>query len=105
MLTLTGKLLDVIPGGTSQKTGQIFDPTIEILHKVRGKSEVEKIKIDPKTEAAWTKAINQIVSVAVNPYAMGPDKNTPINKGLSLDDKAVLPTVQTATPRPVPAAA
>lgn len=104
MLTLTGKVLDVIAARTNQTTGQIYPPAVEILHKVRGKSEVEQLKIDPKTETAWLKASGQNITVEVNYYAIA-NKDGAISSGLTLADKSALPTVQAAAPRAVPAAA
>lgn len=104
MLTLTGKVLDVIPGRTNQVTGQIYPPAVEILHKVKGKSEVEQLKIDPKTVAAWEKAAGQNITIEVNYYAMKGSEGAIIS-GLSLADKSALPTVQAAAPRSASAAA
>lgn len=104
MLTLSGKVLDVIPGRTNQTTGQIYPPAVEILHKVKGKSQVEQLKIDPKTQGAWEKASGQNITIEVNYYAMKGTEGA-IVSGLSLADKSALPTVQAAAPRAVGVAA
>lgn len=92
MLTLSGKVLDVIPGRTNQTTGQIYPPAVEILHKVKGKSQVEQLKIDAKTIGAWEKASGQNITIDVNYYAMKGSEGAVIS-GLTLSDKTALPTV------------
>jgi hypothetical protein len=103
MIILHGKVLDIVPASTNRTTGQIIPPAVEVLHKVRGKSEVQTLKIDASTEPSWAKVIGQNITVEVNFYAMA-TKEGGVLAGFTLTDKKALPTLQ-AAPRPVAAAA
>ena len=103
MIILHGKVIDIVPASTNRTTGQIIPPAVEVLHKVRGKSEIESLKIDASTEPTWAKTVGQNITVEVNFYAIA-TKEGGVASGLTLTDKKALPTLQ-AAPRPVAAAA
>jgi hypothetical protein len=94
MLQLTGKVIDIVSGqNTDQATGQISTVhSAEILHKVRGKSEIASVKLDPSVVEPWTKAVGRDVSVEIRFYAMKTREGS-ILSGLTLADKKSLPTV------------
>ncbi len=93
MLTLTGKILAVIPGeSTNRTTGEVSKNfTVEILHSSRGRSVVESVKIDPEVGPQWTKLVGADMSVEVRTYAMKTADG--FNSGLTLADKKALPQV------------
>jgi hypothetical protein len=95
MLTLSGQILNVIPGETKDpSTGEIKRScTVEILHQSRGRSVVESIKADAEVTHAWTKLIGKNVSVEVRMYAMRSSSGG-VTSGLMLADKKALPFVQ-----------
>jgi hypothetical protein len=95
MLTLTGQILNVIPGENKDRnTGEITRiTTVEILHQSRGRSVVESVKCDIEVTAAWTKLIGKNISVEVRMYAMKTGEGG-VTSGLTLADKKALPFVQ-----------
>lgn len=92
MITLTGKLLDIVKSEKKDfKTGELSaEYSAEILHKSRGKSVVESVKMDISVVGAWTKAIGHEISCEVSFYAMT-SKEGGLIKGLALADKKSLP--------------
>lgn len=93
MLTMTGKLLNIVQGQqTNKDTGEVTPTfTAEVLRKSRGKSVVDNLKIDPSVVPQWTKAIGFDFFVEVRSYAM-PNGRGDINTGYSLANKTDLPT-------------
>ena len=105
MLTLTGQLLDIVGGqNTNRDTGEVSQQfTAEVLHKVRGKSVVDSVKIDKEVVHQWEKVIGKTITVEVGFYAMKQSDGS-IQKGLTLADKKCLPTLA-SQPTPLKAAA
>ena len=101
MLTLSGKLLNIVQGEKKDYTTGEISPsfTAEILHQARGKSLVDTVKIDPSTLMIWEKLIGQDLSFEVRVYAMKGNDGT-VQSGLTLADKKGLPFV-TPVARPV----
>ena len=103
MLTLTGKVLEIIAPVLNRQTGELNPPTIELLHKVRGRSTIENLKIDEAVFPHWEKAVGKEVIAEVNYYALV-TKEGAIIKGLVMADRASLPfyaptgTTSKATP-------
>lgn len=93
MLTLTGKILAVIPSENKDRTtGEITKNfTVEVLHKSRGRSVIETLKTDPEVGPQWTKLVGSDISVEVRTYAMKTADG--VNSGLVLADKKALPQV------------
>lgn len=100
MITLTGKLIEIARGEKKDRNTGEITPTFkaEFLHKVRGKSEVMAIGLDPSIVAGWEKALGREVSVEVAPYLLQGDGGKAM-AGFVLADKKALPTVLQA---PVP---
>lgn len=94
MITISGKILNTVHSqNVNRSTGEMRDTyTAEILHTVRGRSEIEYLKLDPKVFAHWTKQIGAEISAEVRFYAMKSDDGS-VNSGLILSDKTSLPTI------------
>lgn len=94
MISLHGKLHDIVKGeNKDNETGEIVATfTAEVLHKSRGKSVVDSVKLDPSVVNQWTKAIGQDISVEVRFYAMK-GRDGSITSGFTLADKKCLPVV------------
>jgi hypothetical protein len=92
MITLTGKLLDIVKSEKKDfKTGELSpEYSAEILHKSRGKSVVESVKMDMSVVGAWSKVVGHDISCEVSFYAMT-SKEGGLIKGLALADKKSLP--------------
>jgi len=96
MLTLSGKLHDIAESDfTDKETGVIAKKyKAEILSKVRGKTEVEAIGIEPAAVEGWRKAIGLDISVEVRMFGMpGNRPGAAPMFGLSLCDKNALPVI------------
>jgi hypothetical protein len=93
MITLTGKLLNIVHGeNKDRQTGELTQTfTAEILHQSRGKSIIESLKLDISTFTQWQKAVGSDISVEVRSWAMS--NGTGINSGYALADKKCLPVV------------
>lgn len=102
MIQITGKLINIASSPfTDRQTGeQSTTHTAEVLHQVKGKSEVQGLKLDASVLDAWAKAVGRDISVEVRSYAMKRDDGT-IMAGYGLADKRSLPNLL----RPVAAAA
>lgn len=102
MITLTGKLLNIVKGEQAdRKTGELHPTyTAEVLHQSRGKSIIDSLKLDASIVGAWSKAIGSDVSVEVRSYAMA-NGTGGVLSGYALADKKALPTLQSAAPSPV----
>lgn len=94
MLTLSGQLLDVVTGSnTNKQTGVISQThTAEILHKSRGKSVVDSLKVGDAVLTSWRSAIGKNISVEVRTYSMKTSEGG-IMSGLTLAFPAELPTL------------
>lgn len=94
MITLTGKLLNIVQGeNKDRETGEITPShTAEILHQSRGKSVIESVKLDASIVIQWGKAVGSDISVEVRSYAMNNGKGGVIS-GYALADKKCLPVV------------
>lgn len=106
MITLTGKLIEIAKGEKKNRdTGEIT-PTFkaEFLHKVRGKSEIIAIGLDPTIAPSWEKAIGRDVAVEVAPYLLQGDNGRAM-AGFVLADRKALPNVLQAPLQPLPKAA
>lgn len=100
MITLSGKLIEIAKGEKKNRdTGEIT-PTYkaEFLHKVRGKSEVIAVGLDPTIVPTWEKIVGRDVSVEVVPYLVQGDAGKAM-AGFVLADKKAVPTLLQA---PVP---
>lgn len=94
MITLTGKLIEVAKGEKKDRTTGEITPTFkaEFLHKVRGKSEVLAVGLDPAIAPSWEKALGREISVEVAPYLLQGD-NGKAMAGFVLADRKALPNV------------
>lgn len=94
MINLTGKLYNVVTNPfTDRETGQITQVSqAEILHTVKGKTELVSVKIDPVCVEGWTKAVGRDIVIEVAFYAMKTTQGA-IQKGLMLAAKTALPGV------------
>ena len=94
MITLTGKLLNIVQGeNKDRETGEITPShTAEILHQSRGKSVIESVKLDASILAQWGSAVGSDISVEVRSWAMSNGKGG-VNSGYALADKKCLPVV------------
>lgn len=94
MINITGKLHNTTHSRPiNRSTGELRDVyTAEILHTVKGRSEIEYLKLDAKVFGAWTKAIGNDITAEVRFYAMKTDDGN-VMSGLILADKSSLPTV------------
>lgn len=98
MLTLTGKLIGLARGSNTNRDTGVIEPTVsvEILHKERGRSVVESLKIEPAAASGWDKFVDKDVVVEVRPYALKGDNG--IVSGLALADKKAYPTLPQVSP-------
>ena len=78
MFTLCGQVANVYvqPGGTSKKTGDVFDPRdkVQILGHVPlqdGKTKLDLITLNVENARLFEQAINKTIRVPVGVYASG----------------------------------
>lgn len=102
MIQISGKLINIATSPfTDRQTGeQSTTYTAEVLHQVKGKSEVQGLKLDASVFDGWSKAVGRDISVEVRSYALKRDDGT-LLAGYGLADKRCLPNLL----RPVPAVA
>ena len=94
MINLSGKLYNVVTNPfTDRETGAITQVSqAEILHTVKGKTELVTVKVDPVCVDGWRKAVGRDIVVEVGFYAMKTTAGA-IQKGLMLAQKTALPGV------------
>ena len=94
MISITGKVHNIVTGDyTDPKTGEVLPVhTVEILHTVRGKTEIANLKIDAVILEAWQKAIGHDICQEVRFWAMKTSEGGVLS-GLTLPDKKALPVV------------
>ena len=94
MISITGKLFNIVTGeNIDRENGSItVTHTAEILHTVRGKTEIANLKLDASIVDAWAKAIGQDIIAEVRFWAMK-TREGGIQSGLTLPDKKALPVV------------
>lgn len=97
MLTLTGKILNIVQSqNTNRATGEIRQRyTAEILHTVRGRSEIVNLNLDQAASLEWQKAVGHDISVEVRSYAIKTEDGG-LMEGFALADKTALPTIHKA---------
>ena len=92
MLILEGKVLGVVKSERTDKDGVISSRAqVEILHRIRGKSRVDTVRIDTSVAAAWEKFEGKEVRVDVDYYAILGSEGGVIS-GFMMSDKKALPT-------------
>lgn len=106
MITLSGKLYNVMTSDyTDRNTGEVSKVnTAEILHTVRGKTEIAAVKLDDSVVTGWTQCTGKEITCEVRFYAIKTSDGG-INSGLILADKKSLPTWITPSLEPVKKAA
>lgn len=94
MISITGKLFNIVTAETTDReTGAISATyTAEILHTVRGKTEIANLKLDAAIVEAWSKSIGQDITAEVRFWAMK-TREGGIQTGLTLPDKKALPVI------------
>lgn len=94
MISIIGKLFNIVTGETTDReTGAISATyTAEILHTVRGKTEIANLKLDAAIVEPWSKVIGQDISAEVRFWAMK-TREGGIQSGLTLSDKKALPVI------------
>ena len=94
MIKIEGKVLNCThTTNTVRSSGEIRQNyTAEILHTVRGRSEIEYLKLDGKVFPQWQAAIGKEVTAEIRFYAMKSDDGN-VMSGITLADKAALPTL------------
>lgn len=99
MIQLTGKLYNIaVNDVTDRETGEVSKVhTAEILHTVRGKTEIAGLKLDAAVADSWAKALNRDIAVEVRFYAMK-NREGGIQSGLTCADKKALPLLLRAAP-------
>ena len=95
MISLIGKLYNIASvSKTDSATGEVSAThTADVLHTVRGKTELASVKIELGVLEGWQKCIGKDVSIGVRFYAMK-NREGGIQSGLTLDDKASFPVIQ-----------
>ena len=97
MLILEGQVLGVIKSERVGLDGVIDSRAqVEILHRVRGKSRVDTVRIDVSVVPAWEKVAGKDVRVDVDFYAM-PVAEGQIVSGFMMADKKALPVIVSAS--------
>jgi hypothetical protein len=99
MIQLTGKLYNIAATeATDRESGEVSKVhTAEILHTVRGKTEIAGLKLDPSVADSWAKALGRDIAVEVRFYAMK-NREGGIQSGLTCADKKALPVLLRAAP-------
>jgi hypothetical protein len=91
MLILEGKVLGVVYSERIDTAGVIEKRAqVEVLHRIRGKSRVDTVRIDPSVSAAWEKADGKDVRIEVDYYALLGSEGGVIS-GFMMADKKALP--------------
>lgn len=99
MIQLTGKLYNIaVTEATDRETAEVSKVhTAEILHTVRGKTELVGLKLDAAVSDAWAKALGRDIAVEVRFYAMK-NREGGIQSGLTCADKKALPLLMRTAP-------
>lgn len=78
MITLMGKVVNTYeqPGGTSKKTGEVFDPRDKVqimghLPLPRGGVKLELVTLNVESAAEYNALVGQNIRVPVGAYAVG----------------------------------
>lgn len=100
MITIHGKVINAEPiNFTDRSTGEVKkNARMELLHRVRGRHEVQAFSVDASTLSEWQKVVGQDVSFEVSPYLIDGDGGKAI-AGLAMADKKALPVVQQRQPQ------
>lgn len=95
MITIHGKVINAEAiNFTDRSTGEVKkNARLELLHRVRGRHEVQAFSIDAATLPEWQKIVGQDVSFEVSPYLIDGDGGKAI-AGLAMADKKALPVLQ-----------
>jgi hypothetical protein len=93
MITMTGKLLNIVQGQqTNKDTGEVTATyTAEVLRLSRGKSVIDNLKLDVSVVPQWKKAVGFDFFIEVRSYSMANGKGGVI-AGYALANKTDLPT-------------
>lgn len=99
MISISGNLYAISPSEkTDPATGEVTKVySAEVLHKVRGKTEIVSLKLDPLVVPAWQKCIGRNFHQEVIPYAIK-TREGGVLKGYSFADKKALPNLIAEAP-------
>lgn len=92
MIVLFGTLYNVVglPSIDHETKAETITYTAEILHSVKGKTEIASVKLDGSVVDGWKKATGKEISCEVRFYAMK-NREGGIQSGLTLADKKAFP--------------